>query len=193
MVKNVDGAIVECGIGRGRSLVVLSALNTLLGDGHGGGREIFGFDSFQGFPEPRPEDASYREPKKGEWSSSPSGMYEYSPDFILEVLACANLEGKVKRDALHKGFFCETLPTFDCGTIAILHLDGDLYDSYRDPLLNLYDRVAVGGVIVFDDFATVPDGPDRFPGGRQATIEFFADKPEDLRNTNRGTPYVIKE
>ena len=36
--------------------------------------------------------------------------------------------------------------------IAILHLDGDLYSSVKEPLTNLSKRVVKGGIIVIDDY-----------------------------------------
>ncbi len=192
MVKNISGTVVECGIGRGRSLVVISALNRIFSKEGGGGRKIFGFDSFEGFPAPAVEDESYRDPKKGEWSHSPSRKYQYSPEFIYGVLANAGMKDAKDIVSLSKGFFCDTLPHYNGGAIALLHLDGDLYISYRDPLNLLYDKVAVGGVIIFDDFTTKKAGEDRFPGGRKATEEFLADKPEELQDSIRGTPYIVK-
>ena len=192
LVKDVPGSVVECGIGRGRSLLIHSVLNKLLSWENGRPRSTYAFDSFEGFPEPRPEDNSFRNPKKGEWSHSPSGKYEYNIEFIYRVLSNAGLINPHKEVSLVKGFFSETLSNYDGGPIAILHLDGDLYESYRDPLNILYEQVASGGVIVFDDFTTISSGEDRFPGGRKAVEEFFADKPEKLINSIRGTPYVLK-
>ena len=191
MVKDVSGAIVECGIGRGRSLLIHSVLNKITSDG-GRYRKTYAYDSFEGFPEPKPEDNSFRQPKKGEWSHSPSGKYKYSSEFISQVLLNAGIEDFEKYVTLTKGFFSETLSNYDGGPIAILHLDGDLYESYRDPLDALYNQVAPGGLIVFDDFTTVKNGEDRFPGGRKAAEDFFLDKPEIFQTSIRGTPYVVK-
>lgn len=192
MVKSVPGSIVECGIGRGRSLIVHTALNRIFGKEGGGGRKTFAFDSFEGFPDPVEEDKSFRNPQKGEWSHSPSGKYQYSPEFIYQVLANADMADVRNSVTLRKGFFSDTLPHYDGGPIALLHLDGDLYVSYRDPLNLLYDKVVPGGVIIFDDFTTFKNGEDRFPGGRAATEEFLADKPEELQDSIRGTPYIVK-
>jgi len=64
MVKDVKGDIVECGVARARSLIILSTLNKI----YGLDRQIYGYDSFEGFPEPTIEDVSFRNTKKGEWS-----------------------------------------------------------------------------------------------------------------------------
>lgn len=79
LVRGVPGDYVECGVGRGRSLLIVAALNALLEPEAGGRRKLWAYDSFQGFPEPTPEDRSHRNPMAGEWASSPSGKYHYGP------------------------------------------------------------------------------------------------------------------
>ena len=44
-----------------------------------------------------------------------------------------------------KGWFGETLPTAPIEKLALLRLDGDLYESTRDALVNLYDNLSTGG------------------------------------------------
>ena len=62
-VKNIEGDIVECGVGFGHTLFLLLYKATI----EGKGRNVHAFDSFEGFPEPSAEDDSFRKPKKGEW------------------------------------------------------------------------------------------------------------------------------
>jgi len=189
MVRNVPGAIVECGIGRARSLLVMAALNKLLDPGEGGGRAIYGYDSFEGFPEPSPEDASKRDPKKGDWSHSPSGKYKYDSDFIRTVLDNACITGEI---GLEKGYFTDSLRNYSKEPIALLHVDGDLYESYIDVLNALYPFVCIGGVIVFDDFMYNAPPDEKWPGARKAVDEFFHGTGQTLRESIRGNPYIIK-
>lgn len=189
MARDVPGTIVECGIGRGRSLLICAALNELLPPEEGGGRKIYGYDSFQGFPEPSREDDSPRQPKKGEWSRSPSGRYDYSPGFIAQVVANA---GVTSPPTLTPGFFGDSLKSYSGEPIALLHIDGDLYQSYLDTLQALWELVSIGGVVVFDDFLFEPVPGEPWPGARRAVAEFFAGKGQDLRESIRGTPYLIK-
>ena len=192
MVRNVPGAIVECGVGRARSLLILSALNTLRDANEGGGRKVFGYDSFEGFPQPVPEDESIRKPQRGDWSHSPSGKYKYDPKFIRTVLENASLTDTSKELALEKGFFSESLKSYPQEPIAVLHVDGDLYDSYMDVLTALYSHVCTGGVIVFDDFMYKDPGDEKWPGARKAVQDFFEGKGQVLRESIRGNPYIIK-
>ena len=151
IIKDVEGDIVECGVGRGGSLRIISKLFP--------DRDIYGYDSFEGFPEPTIQDKSPRNPKKGEW--------KHSKDYVYGALSA---EG-IKNVMLIKGFFDDSLGS-RCYPIALLHLDADLYQSHKDPLYFLYDSVVSGGIIVFDDvFRDKKDRP--FPGAHTATKEFF--------------------
>lgn len=189
-IRNVPGVIVECGVGRGRSLLIISALNALYDQAEGGQRDIWAFDSFAGFDEPLPEDDSWRKPQKGEWSSSPSGAYQYSPEFIRQVLTAARADSSAPR--LVKGYLKDTLPDYQGGDIALLNIDCDLYEPYRNALEYLYDRVVPGGVIVFDDFKIEEDASERFPGARKAVYEFFGARLGDFKESIKGSPYYIK-
>ncbi len=62
MINEVDGQIVELGFGRGDSFMVLSNLSQK------NNRAIYGFDSFEGFPNPSVFDVSARKASKGQWS-----------------------------------------------------------------------------------------------------------------------------
>lgn len=190
LIRDVPGTIVECGIGRGRSLLIITALNTLYGADEGGQREIWGFDSFAGFDEPDPQDDSARKPKKGEWSRSPSGQYAYSPEFIREVLGEARADAA--RVRLVKGYLEDSLPGYTGGPIALLNIDCDLYKPYKNALEMLYERVAPGGVIVFDDFKIEENPKENFPGARKAVYEFFGERIRDFRESLKGNPYYVK-
>lgn len=191
ITKHVHGSIVEAGVGRGRSLLIMAAINTLRDASEGGNRALYGYDSFEGFPEPTSRDESFRHPKRGEWSHSPSGAYRYSPDFIRTVLADAGVTGEVKL-TLIAGYFDRTLPLHPREPIAILHVDGDLYESYKATLENLYPLVSAGGVVVFDDFSVDSSKPDPFPGARASVREYFGSS-ANLRVSIAGKYFVVKE
>jgi hypothetical protein len=58
-------------------------------------------------------------------------------------------------DQVHfcKGYFVDALPRCNVSQIAVLRMDGDMYESTMDQLFNLYTKVPVGGVIIIDDYA----------------------------------------
>ena len=92
--------------------------------------------------------------------------------------------------ALVKGWFSDTLPNYDGANIALLHIDADLYDSYKSVLDNLWAKVAVGGIVVFDEYHS-----DGWPGARKAVDEFFDTRPGSMElyySTVSGRNYVVK-
>ncbi len=169
--RDVEGDIVECGVGFGHSLMCLYYSNYKTQK-----RRIWAFDSFEGFPEPTSEDQSVRNPKKGEWKViTPDDLN----DIFFRRCGMPNFEEQGKFKVV-KGFFDQTLPQSQIGSIAILHLDVDLYSSYKTCLENLYSKVAKGGLILFDEYKQ-KDTQKVFPGAAKAIDEFFTDKPEKIQ------------
>src|SRR5206468_7451975 len=66
-----------------------------------------------------------------------------------------------------EGWFRDTLPVAPIERLAILRLDGDLYESTIQALEGLYDRLSVGGYVIVDDYGNVA-------GCRQAVHDFRA-------------------
>lgn len=186
LIRNVPGDVVECGVGQGTTLTMLAYL---VGSERKG-RCLRGFDSFEGFPEPSEHDASWRDPKKGEWAIEAgvtatllegSGIHAEYPDIAIQ---------------LTKGFFTETLPLESAYQIAFLHADCDLYTSYQAVLENMWPRVASGGVVLFDEYreysSSKPD-EDKWPGATRAIDEFFCPLGLTLcHNKEAGKYYLIK-
>ncbi len=151
--QNVDGDVVECGVAYGGSLLILGALIKQ----EGKGRVLYGFDSFQGFPEPTAEDESFRKPQKGEYGDA-------SMERIKKLFKRAGLPESI----LVKGFVEDTVENFK-GKIAFLHVDTDLYNSYKVIFKELFDKVVSGGVVLFDEY-----NEPKFPGATKAVDEFLA-------------------
>lgn len=55
-----------------------------------------------------------------------------------------------------KGWFKDTLPSAPIERLALLRLDGDMYESTMDGLVNLYPKVSAGGFVIVDDWGVVP-------------------------------------
>merc|ERR1711977_124406 len=53
------------------------------------------------------------------------------------------------------GLFQKTVPLIESdpllSKIAVFRIDGNFYDSYADALYYGYDKVPVGGIVIFDD------------------------------------------
>ena len=54
-----------------------------------------------------------------------------------------------------KGWFKDTLPTAPIEKLAILRLDGDMYESTMDGLRSLYHKLSPGGFLIVDDYGAV--------------------------------------
>ena len=161
-VRHLEGDIAECGVSIGHGALLFLLMSEYLGVP----RTYYGFDSFEGFPDPVAKDGTTPITGKDFWAN-PS-------ETVLRVLKDGRVPEETIRSRVRlvKGFFDATLPQYR-GRIALLHLDCDLYESYKVALENLYDRVVPGGIIMFDEY----DDP-RWTGARLAIDEFFADKPE---------------
>ncbi len=188
-IENIEGDIVECGIGRSRSLVILSSLLVYFESK----RTLYAFDSFEGFPEPTIEDFSKRNPQKGDWNCSPSGKYKYTEDFCLTILKEAEIPLDRLSLKITKGFFNESLPKANIDKIALLNIDGDLYSSYKDCLTYLYDKVVPGGIILFDDFSEETNLNPSFPGSRKATLEFLGKEEYERIQKNEFGVYFLEK
>ena len=54
-----------------------------------------------------------------------------------------------------KGWFKDTLPTAPIERLALLRLDGDMYESTIDALRHLYDKLSPHGFVIVDDYRVV--------------------------------------
>ena len=178
-VKAVDGDIVECGVSIGHGALLF----TLFSDYINVPRTYYGFDSFEGFPDPVEKDETTPIKGRGFWANPPQA--------VLKVLKDGRLDEAVIRERIHlvKGWFDQTLTKHE-GRIALLHLDCDLYESYKLCLETLYEKVEPGGVIMFDEYHD-----SRWPGATKAIDEFFHDKPETIQPHTKCTwkYHVVKQ
>jgi hypothetical protein len=159
-IAEVPGDIVECGVAAGSSLALLTSLTRA----NGQCRHVWGFDSWAGLPSPDARDL-------GVGSVAAAGIFaEASPEKVMDELAAYGLDAATtaRLVRLVPGFFAETLPAYE-GEIALLHVDVDLYQSYRDCLECLWPRVQPGGIVAFDEYGE----PDSWPGARRAVDEFL--------------------
>jgi len=54
-----------------------------------------------------------------------------------------------------EGWFRDTLPGAPIEQLAIIRLDGDMYESTMDGLINLYPKLAPGGYLIVHDYGAV--------------------------------------
>jgi len=161
--REIQGAIVECGVAEGGTAAMLALVNAELGHVH---RMKWFFDSFEGLPEPTLED--YENGKTGHFirplpKGSCLGTIEQVSNLLFNNLG-------LESDDIHliPGWFQDTVPTNreKVGEIAVLRLDGDWYESTKIPLENFYPQIVSGGFVIVDDYATCF-------GSRKAVHEFL--------------------
>jgi hypothetical protein len=170
LIDDVPGDIVECGVNKGASLLMLAALTE---DGRYP-RRVWGFDSFEGLPGRAPQDEPDRKPdliKAGRLAESEAAVR------IRLLRSGISRKEFESRFVLVKGWFPTTFADYADGPIALLHLDVDLYQSYKDCLEWLEPRVAAGGVIAFDEYE------GKWVGARRAIEEYFGGHRRGSRET----------
>lgn len=146
--EGVPGALVDCGVWNGGSTILMGLGST--------GRQLWAFDSFAGLPSPSEVDGELSFGYVGDCVGSEArlreGMAQYSDERRLNVRA---------------GWFEDTLraAATEVGPVAVLHCDGDWYESVRLTLEVFYPLVSAGGYVVIDDYGT-------WPGAKRATDEY---------------------
>jgi O-methyltransferase len=169
--RGVPGDFVECGVFGGAQCAAMARAimdDRLDPDGAmDGARRVHLFDSFEGIPAAGPHDANW---------PHPPGTSACS----LEACKAHMREWGIPDELLvwHKGAFKLTVPAVGLravskdgmgrpviGAIAVLRLDGDLYESTRVCLEHLYPLLSPGGWCIVDDFG--------LPGCRKAVDEYM--------------------
>lgn len=159
-MATVPGDIVECGVWHGQGVITMAAYL----DHIGSHKHVWGFDSFEGLP--APDEIDGRHPRAAEGTFGDTSL----PAVEQLIAIC----GYTSNITLVEGLFSETCPKADVDPISVLVVDCDLYQSYLDVFGSLYPRVSPGGVVILDEYGR----PEKYPGARAATDEFFADMPE---------------
>lgn len=146
LAEEIAGDIIETGVWRGGASILAKAV--LVANGVTDRRVILA-DSFEGLPPPDeafPEDASSKLHEEAHLAVSLEQVRNNFEKFDL-------LDDKV---VFLKGWFKDTLPNAPVDRLAIMRLDGDMYESTLTPLQNLYDKLTPGGFVIVDDYWLPP-------------------------------------
>lgn len=159
-IDDIPGNFVECGTYRGGTAAMLASVVRRYSLRP---RQVYAFDTFEGMPEPTEFDRHQGIPANDtNWGE---GTLKAPIDEYLAVVCKAlNVADLV---VAIPGLFADTLPENQAkiGAIALLHADGDWYESTMDIFNNLYDSVVAEGFIQIDDYG-------HWEGCRQAVREF---------------------
>ncbi len=148
LADGVPGDLVETGVWRGGTAIYLRGILAALGDPD---RRVWACDSFQGLPEADAE----RYPV-----DVPMRLHEHAALAVgLDAVRAAFDRYGLLDDRVRfvEGWFRDTLPLLaaEIGPIAVLRLDGDLYESTIDALTHLEPLVAPGGFVIVDDYGGI--------------------------------------
>ena len=177
-VLDIPGVIVECGVWRGG---MSAGIATVLGKD----REYFLYDSYEGLP-----DAGVHDGQKAiEYQNTPEAE-GYFNNCTAEISFAQKAMKKAGVDNANfiQGWFKDTVPHHDVNKkIALLRLDGDWYDSIMDCLVNLYDHIVEGGIIILDDYYV-------WDGCTRAVHDFLSQRklPLRIREFNNTLCYIQK-
>jgi O-methyltransferase len=144
VIRNgIPGDLIETGVWRGGSSIFMRAILKAYGDTS---RKVWLADSFRGLPPPDP----VRYPV-----DEGDTLWKYSELAIPMEQVKANFSRYGLLDdqvAFLPGWFRDTLPTAPIERLAVLRLDGDLYESTMEALVALYPKVSAGGFVIVDDY-----------------------------------------
>lgn len=146
LARGVPGDLIETGAWRGGATIYMRAILAAHGDGR---RRVWVADSFAGLPPPDP--ARY-----------PHDAGSRLHDFPQLAVPLEQVRENFRRYGLLDdrvrflpGWFRDTLAAAETGPLAVIRLDGDLYESTIVALEALYDRLSPGGYLVVDDYGAI--------------------------------------
>lgn len=170
--RGIPGAIVECGVWRGGSVLAMIRVLQRLGVTD---RDVYLYDTFEGMTVPTEEDTSpFEKPAAETWAETPEGVTPwpwafdsgiYDLDFVRKAIHSSGYP----EERIHfvQGPVEDTMPGTLPESIAVLRLDTDWYTSTLHELVHLYPALSPGGVLIIDDFG-------HWEGARRAVEEYFS-------------------
>jgi O-methyltransferase len=142
---DVPGDLIEAGVWRGGACIFMKANLLARGDT---GRIVWVADSFQGLPTPN---GSLYPADIGDDLHARSGLSVGADQVRHNFERYGVLDDRVK---FLVGWFKDTLPCAPIDSLAIMRLDGDMYESTWQAIEALYPRLSPGGFCIIDDFGS---------------------------------------
>ncbi len=168
----IAGAIVECGVWRGGSMMAAALALSARGDT---ARDLYLYDTFEGMNAPTDVDRSVSgESARSQLDRTARGQGVWCEAGLDDVRANLGATG-YPPERLHfvEGPVETTIPGTLPDSIALLRLDTDWYESTRHELQHLYPRLVRHGILIIDDYG-------HWQGARRAVDEYFAASAEPV-------------
>jgi hypothetical protein len=175
LARNVPGDLIETGAWRGGAAIFMRAVLKAHGITD---RCVWVADSFEGLPPPDPQ-------KYPADAGDPHHTFAFLAVSQEEVRANFERYGLLDDQVRFlKGWFRDTLPAAPVQQLAVLRLDGDMYESTMDALVHLYPKLSPGGCAIIDDYGAVA-------GCRQAVHDYREQLciPEEMRQIDWGAVF----
>jgi|SRR5215471_3977205 len=154
--EDVPGDLIEAGVWRGGACIFMRGVLKAFGENQ---RTVWVADSFQGLP--RPDAARYPADRE-----DPHWIFSELAVPLEMVRENFNRYGLLDDQVRFLvGWFRDTLPSAPVSQLAILRVDGDMYESTILALRSLYPKVSPGGYVIIDDYGALASC-------RQAVIDF---------------------
>jgi hypothetical protein len=171
--KDTQAVYVECGVAAGAQIIAMAA--------GAPDKVIYAFDSFEGIPLPSNRDNQMPGIKmlsKQEQESLPEPGAQILESSGATSVPLEHFQDHLKNSGINiyniipvPGWFENTVQTWAAimkdVRIAILRLDGDLYNSTYVCLKYLYPKVIKEGLVIIDDWD--------LPGCQRAVFDYFAE------------------
>ena len=137
--KKIEGSILEVGVWRGGTGALIAKKAELCGIS----TPVYLCDTFAGVPKAGPEDSLYR---GGEYADTSRAAVERLVYKHLRLTNVRILEGVFPEDTSHH---------IEQETFRFCHIDVDIYQSAKATTEWVWDRLSIGGIIVYDDYGFI--------------------------------------
>lgn len=148
--RGIPGDFCECGVYAGAEPAVMArAIQSMLAYGSEAdrqsaiGRRVHLFDSFEGIPQPGPEDSEMIQ------AGNPAGDASCPMADVQKNMRAFGIPDELL--VYHPGWFTDTMPGWT-QQLALLRLDCDLYESTKTALTHLYPTLVRAGWLIVDDY-----------------------------------------
>jgi O-methyltransferase len=141
----IPGDLIECGVWRGGATIFMRGVLKAYGD-HS--RKVWVSDSFQGLP---PPDATRYPADLGDTLHKMGGLAVGVEQVKHNFERYGLLDDQVQ---FLVGWFKDTLATAPVEQLAVMRLDGDMYESTIQAIEPLYPKLSPGGFCIIDDFGS---------------------------------------
>lgn len=147
LAEETPGDFIETGVWRGGACILMRGILQAYGDRQ---RRVFVADSFCGLP---PPDASQYPADEGDHHNTYQQLAVSRTEVEENFRRYGLLDDRV---VFLEGWFKDTLPAAAIDRLAVLRLDGDMYESTIQALDALYHKVSPGGFVIIDDYLLEP-------------------------------------